>query len=97
MRHFFHTVAPSALTLIGLVSTLCAPASAGETDLASAVRGSLGVSLDELVFGNGAGAAVFLLNAGFALVFAAVAIRARRRKLRASGHIAYKPTSYFAR
>src|ERR1700727_234036 len=97
MRLKFHTVVPAALTLVGLVSALCAPASAGEIDPASAVRGSLGVSLDELVFGNGAGASVFLLNAGFALVFAAVAIRARRRKLRASGHIAYKPTSYFAR
>jgi hypothetical protein len=62
MRLDFHTVVPSAITLIGLVSALSAPASAAEADPASAVRGSLGVSLDELV-ANGAGAAVFLLTA----------------------------------
>jgi hypothetical protein len=100
MRPSFHTVVPSAVTLIGLVSALCAPASASEIDPASAVRGSLGVSLEELVFGKGAGASVFLLNAGFALLFAAVAIGAQRRKspgTRGTGHIPYKPTSYFAR
>ena len=97
MRHSFHTVVPSAVALVGLLSTLCAPASAGEIDPASAVRGSLGVSVDELVFGTGAGASVFLLNAGFALVFAAVAIGARRRSHRGPGHIPYRRTSYFAR
>jgi hypothetical protein len=97
MRHSFHTVVPSAVTLIGLVSELCAPASAGEIDPASAVRGSLGASLDELAFGNGAGPSVFLLNAGFALLFGAVALRARRRKSPRSGHIQYKRTSYFTR
>jgi hypothetical protein len=96
MRLDFHTIVPSAITLIGLVSALSAPASAAEADPASAVRGSLGVSLDELV-ANGAGAAVFLLNAGFALLFLAVAIAARRRSARASGHIPFRPTSYFAR
>jgi hypothetical protein len=95
MRHSFHTVVPSAVTLIGLVSALCAPASASELDPASAVRGSLGVSLHDLVSGNGAGPAVFLLNACFALLFAAVAIGAQRRKPRDTGHIPYKPTSYF--
>jgi hypothetical protein len=97
MRHPFHTVVPSAVALVGLISVLCAPASAGEVDPASAVRGSLGVSVDELVLGGGAGAAVFLLNAGFALMFAAVAIGARRRNPRRGRHIPYKPTSYFAR
>ncbi|HXP66121.1 MAG TPA: hypothetical protein VN815_11645 [Steroidobacteraceae bacterium] len=97
MRLQFHTVVPAAVTLAGLVAALCAPASAGEVDPASAVRGSLGVSLDELVFGNGAGASVFLLNAACTLLFAAVAIAAQRRKPRGTGHIPYKPTSYFAR
>ena len=103
MRHSFHTVVPSAAALVGLFSVLCAPASAGEIDPASAVRGSLGVSVDELVFGSGAGASVFLLNAAFALVFAAVAIGARRSASRGSpgsrdaSRIPYKPTSYFAR
>jgi hypothetical protein len=96
MRLRFHTVVPSAITLIGLVSALSAPASAGEADPASAVRGSLGVSIDELA-STGAGAAVFLLNAGFALLFLAVAIAARRRNPRASGHIRIRPTSHFAR
>jgi hypothetical protein len=97
MRLQFHTVVPSAMTLIGLVSALCAPASASELDPASAVRGSLGVSLDDLMFGHGAGPSVFLLNAGFALLFAAVAIGAQRHKSSGAGHIPYKPTSYFAR
>ena len=100
MRLHFHTVVPAAVTLVGLVSALSAPASASEIDPASAVRGSLGVSLDELAFGNGAGTAVFLLNAAFALVFAAVAIRASRTSRgnsRGAGHIPFRPTSYFAR
>jgi hypothetical protein len=96
MRLSFHTVVPSAITLIGLVSALSAPASAGEADAASAVRGSLGVSVEELA-SSGAGAAVFLLNAGFALLFLAVAIAAQRGLPRASGHIPLRPTSYFPR
>lgn len=97
MRLHFHMVVPAAVTLVGLVSALSAPASASEIDPASAVRGSLGVSLDELVLGNGAGTAVFFLNAAFALIFAAVAIGARRRKPRGTGHIPFKPVSHFAR
>ena len=97
MRLRFHTVVPAAVTLVGLVSALSAPASASEIDPASAVRGSLGVSLDELVLGNGAGTAVFFLNAAFALIFAAVAIAARRGNPRGTGHIPFKPVSHFAR
>jgi hypothetical protein len=97
VRLHFHTVVPAAVTLVGLVSALSAPASASEIDPASAVRGSLGVSLDELVLGNGAGTAVFLLNAAFTLLFAVVAIGARRRNSRGAGHVPFKPVSHFAR
>src|ERR1700722_3779146 len=82
MRLHFHTAVPAAVTLVGLVSALSAPALASETDPASGIRGSLGISLDDLVFSHGAGATVFLLNAGFALVFAAVCLAARRRNSR---------------
>jgi hypothetical protein len=97
MREHFYTVVPVTVTLLGLISALSAQASAGEVDPASAVRGSLGVSLEDLVFGSGAGASVFLLNAGFALVFAAVAIGARRRYTRGAGHIPLRLSRYFAR
>ena len=98
MRLSFHTVVPSAITLIGLVSALSAPASASEADPASAVRGSLGVSLDDLVLSSGAGATVFLLNAGFLLLFAAVCIAARRRDSKPKGRqIPFSAGSKFAR
>jgi hypothetical protein len=97
MRPYFHRVVPAAVTLLGLISALSAPASAGEVDPASAVRGSLGVSLEDLVFSSRAGASVFLLNAGFALVFAAVAIGARRRDSRGAGHMPLRLSRYFAR
>lgn len=44
-----------------------------EDDPASAVRGSLGVSLENLSLKNNPGRLVFLLNGGFALLFGAVA------------------------
>ncbi len=97
MRLDFHTAVPAAMTLVGLVSALSAPASASETDPASAIRGSLGLSLDDLSFGNGAGATVFLLNAGFALVFAAVCIAVRRSDSRPPKHLAFRASSKFAR
>jgi hypothetical protein len=98
MRLRFHTAVPAAVSLIGLVSALSAPASASESDPASAVRGSLGVSLDDLAFGHGAGATVFLLNAVFVLLFAAVCIAARRKDSKPTGrHIPFPAGSKFAR
>jgi hypothetical protein len=93
MRLHFHKAVPAALTLVGLVSGLSAPAWAGEPDSASAVRGSLGVSLDDLLLSNGAGATVFLLNAGFLLLFAAICIAVRRADARKGKHIAFKAGS----
>ena len=97
MRLHFHTAVPAAITLVGLVSALSAPASASEeADPASAIRGSLGVSLDDLAFSNSAGATVFLMNAGFALLFAAVCIAVRRADSRAK-HLPFRAGSKFAR
>jgi hypothetical protein len=95
MRLHFHTVGPTAKALVGSVSALRAPASA--LDAASAVRGSLGVSIEHLSFSHGAGASVFLLNAGFALLFAALAIAWRRTNSREAGRIPLRATSNFAR
>jgi hypothetical protein len=98
MRLHFHTAVPAGLTLVGLVSEQNAAASATEADPASAVRGSLGVSLDDLAFGQGAGATVFLLNAGFVLLFAAVCIAVRRKDSKPNGtHIPFPAGSKFVR
>jgi len=51
-----------------------------EADPASAVRGSLGVSLEYLSLSNHLGELVFLLNGGFALLFAAFACFAAARR-----------------
>jgi hypothetical protein len=99
MRLHFHTAVPAAFTLVGLFCALSARASAGEVDPESAVRGSLGVSLEDLALGHGAGASVFLLNAGFALLFAAICIAVRRAnsKARKARHTPVGATSNLAR
>jgi hypothetical protein len=51
-----------------------------EADPASAVRGSLGVSLENLSLSNHLGELVFLLNGGFALLFGAFACYAAARR-----------------
>jgi hypothetical protein len=96
MRLHFHTAMPAAVTLVGWVSALSAPAAASEADPASEVRGSLGISLDDLLLSNGAGATVFLLNAGFVLLFAAVCIAVRRKDSRAK-RLPFRAGSKFAR
>jgi hypothetical protein len=98
MRPQFHTVAPAAFTFVGLVCALSAPASASEIDRASEMVGSLGVSLDDLVFSFDAGPPVFLLNAGCALLFAAVCIALTRADSRKSSRrVPLRPRSDFAR
>jgi hypothetical protein len=98
MRLQFHTVVPAAITFLGLVSALSAPASAGEIDRASATVGSLGASIDDLVFSTDAGPTVFLLNAGCALLFAAVCIALLWADSRnGSRRIPLPPRSDFAR
>jgi hypothetical protein len=97
MRQQFHTVVPAAFAFLGLVSALSAPASASEIDQASATVGSLGVSLDDLVFSYEAGPTVFLLNAGCALLFAAACIALTWADSRNnSGRIPLRPRSDFA-
>jgi hypothetical protein len=51
-----------------------------EADPSSAVRGSLGVSLEDLSLSNHPGELVFLLNAGFALLFVVFACFAAARR-----------------
>ena len=63
-----------------------------EADPASAVRGSLGVSLENLSLGNHLGELVFLLNGGFALLFGLLAvILGRRRSSRRRPAMQYHP------
>jgi uncharacterized membrane protein len=94
MRLHFHTAVPAAVTLVGLVSALSAPASASESDPASAVRGSLGISLEDLMFGSGAGSTVFLLNAAFLALFAAFAIGVRRANSRRLKHLRLRTANF---
>jgi hypothetical protein len=97
MRLRFHTVVPAAF-FVGLVSALIAPASASEIDRASAMVGSLGVPVEDLVFSSEAGPTVFLLNAVCALTFAAVCIVLTWANSRNSArHIPLRRRSDFAR
>jgi hypothetical protein len=62
-----------------------------DADPASVVRGSLGVSLENLSLNSNFGELTFLLNGGFALLFGAVAlsvVASRQRKpIRDHGHL----------
>ena len=97
MRLQFLTVVSAAFTFVGLVSALSAPASASEIDRASVMVGSIGVSIDDLVFSYDAGPTVFLLNAGCALLFVAVCIALTRADSRNSRRVPLRPRSDFAR
>jgi hypothetical protein len=97
MRLHFHTAVPAVVALVGLVSAPSASGSPSEADPASAVRGSLGLPLEDLVLSNGAGATVFLLNAGFVLCFAAICIAARRSKPHKRWRMPFRAGSKFAR
>jgi hypothetical protein len=83
MRLHMHSIAASAAVLIGMALT---HASATQIDAdyadytASAVRGSLGVPLEDLTLSSGAGASLFFLNAGFALSFGVIAFMMTRRE-----------------
>jgi hypothetical protein len=96
MRLHFHTAVPAAFTFVGLICAPSAPASVSELDPASAVPGSLGVSIEDLALSHGAGATVFLLNAGFALLFAAICIAARRKDSKRK-HIPFQAKSNLVR
>lgn len=91
MRLHFYTAVPAALTLFGLVSPLSAQTPANEVDPALAAQGALGVAADDL--STSAGITVFLLSAGFALVFAAICIAVRRADSRTGKHIRFKAGS----
>jgi hypothetical protein len=93
MRPHFHTAVPAAFAFVGSICALSAHASATEVDPVSALRGSLGVSIDDLALSHGAGASVFLLNAAFVLLYAALAIALVRRSNSKGAHIPSRATS----
>jgi hypothetical protein len=84
MRLHLQSIVPSAAALIGLALAQSSQAAA-QIDAASAVRGSLGISAEDLMLSSGSGAAVFLLNAGCALLFAAFALMVTRMDTRRGG------------
>jgi hypothetical protein len=97
MRLHLQSIVASATALIGLAVAHSSQAAA-QIDAASAVRGSLGMSAEDLVLGSSGGASVFLLNAGCALLFGAFALMARRAgKRRGDARLPFRPTSNFAR
>ena len=96
MRLPLHSIAASAAALIGVILAQSSQASTMQIDAASAVRGSLGASLEDLTL-SGGGASVFFLNAGFALLFGLIAFMVRRVDTRRASRIPFRPTSSFAR
>jgi hypothetical protein len=67
--------------------TMRVATTAAEIDPSSAVRGSLGVPLDDLSLGNHFGTLSFVLNGGFALLccaFAWIVVATRRQNRRSS-------------
>ena len=73
-----------------MVSGVASAQMSDSSDSASAVRGSLGVSLESLSFSNNFGKLVFLLNGGFALLSGALVCSAvakhRREPIRDHDH-----------
>ena len=91
-------VASAGLFGVALASqALASEAPANQIDAASAVRGSLGVSIDDLVLGSSSGACVFFLNIGCALLFGILVAMARRRDARNPALVPFRSTSNFAR
>ncbi len=90
MRIYLQWVVTGAVLLAAVAlffAEINAPA-VGIDDSASAVRGSLGVSLEELGLNNNFGNFSFLLNGGFALLAGALAYfaAAKHRRESMSGH-----------
>jgi hypothetical protein len=79
-----------ALTAVGLL--LHVPAAATAVDPATAVRGSLGVSLQELGINSVVGQLSFYLNGGLALLFGAFAVMVARANARQSNAARRKAT-----
>lgn len=97
MRLHLQSIVPSAAALIGLAFAQSSQAAA-QIDAASAVRGSLGISVEDLMLSSSTGAAVFLLNVGCAVLFGAFALIVTRMDTRRGGaRIPFRPTSNFAR
>jgi hypothetical protein len=78
----------AVLAAVALLSVEIKLPAVGIDDSASAVRGSLGVPLDNLSLSNDLGKLSFLLNGGFVLLsgaFVCFAV-AKRRRVPLSGH-----------
>jgi hypothetical protein len=90
MRIHLQSVAACAVVLaaVALLSAEIKVPAVGIDDSASAVRGSLGVPLEDLSLSNDLGELSFLLNGGFALLAGAFACFAavKRRREPVSGH-----------
>jgi hypothetical protein len=100
MRLQLQSVASPAAVLIGMAlcsQALAAEAWANQIDAASAVRGSLGVSAEDLILSSSGGACVFILNAGCAVLFGIFVVIARRRGARHPALIPLRSASNFAR
>jgi hypothetical protein len=97
MRLHLQSVVLSAVALIGLAVAQSSQAAATQIDAASAVRGSLGLPVEDLMLSSSGGAAVFFLNAGFALLFAAFAWMISRIDTRKTGRVPFRAFSHFAR
>jgi hypothetical protein len=95
MRLHLQSIVLSAAALIGLAMAQSSQA-ADQLDATSAVRGSLGLSIEDLTLSSSSGAAVFLMNAGCAVLFAAFALIVTRTGTRRGGaRMPFRPTSNF--
>jgi hypothetical protein len=92
MRLHLRSIGAIALSAGVLLLLVALKTPAAELDPASAVRGSLGVSLEDLSLTNHFGRAAFLLNGGFALLFGALAGFAFVSRRRRRGPLRIKPS-----
>jgi hypothetical protein len=93
MRRQINAIVPAAVAILAALA-LTATASAADIDPASAVRGSLGVSIEDLSLDARVGAAVFFLNAGCLLLFAAIALAFTRVKPQMSLRIPFRSRNF---
>ena len=93
MRSQIHAIVPAAAAVLAALG-VSASASAADVDPASAVRGSLGVSIGDLSLDTSLGAAVFFLNAGCVLLFVAIALTLKRAKPHSSLRIPFRSRNF---
>jgi hypothetical protein len=97
MHRQLSVVAASAIALASIGLLLHIPAAATAIDPATAARGSLGVSLQDLAIDSTVGQLSFYLNGGLALLFGAFAVivvRANARQRYAARRKAAVPVGH---